>query len=154
MINIIMSSASLRTGESWTPVCLSQYNNKALSSRLQLQSSCATQHACYIQQSNLLPGLCLCIHLLCGRCRAELQQKQTCVCMLTQRLRRWRCLPVNSLGWRAVLCYLATSCHGTSATSGAWDSGDPLHSSLVLSDSILPGERCSETATLPAGSFC
>mmetsp|Transcript_19865 Transcript_19865/g.46462 ORF Transcript_19865/g.46462 Transcript_19865/m.46462 type:complete len:526 (+) Transcript_19865:57-1634(+) len=28
VINIIMSSASLRTGESWTPVCLSQYNDK------------------------------------------------------------------------------------------------------------------------------
>lgn len=29
VVNIIMSSASLRTGESWTPVCLSQYNDKA-----------------------------------------------------------------------------------------------------------------------------
>ena len=28
VVNIIMSSASLRTGESWTPVCLSQYNDK------------------------------------------------------------------------------------------------------------------------------
>ncbi|CAE7946470.1 Vacuolar fusion protein MON1-like A [Symbiodinium microadriaticum] len=28
VINIIMSSASLRTGESWTPVCMSQYNDK------------------------------------------------------------------------------------------------------------------------------
>ena len=29
VVNIIMSSASLRTGESWIPVCLSQYNDKA-----------------------------------------------------------------------------------------------------------------------------
>ncbi|CAE8693545.1 unnamed protein product [Polarella glacialis] len=29
VVNMIMSSASLRTGESWTPVCLSRYNDKA-----------------------------------------------------------------------------------------------------------------------------
>lgn len=75
VVNMIMSSASLRTGESWTPVCLSQYNDKVHSHSAsdiciyiyillhirQKQKMLLVWHG---ERSPVCPGFCLCLHFL------------------------------------------------------------------------------------------